>query len=422
MSWASALRWLSVPLLTAAVPASFAVWAFPEAISPIRTAAILVGWVGCGLLLVSLMLMLREARLAYWLGGLERIYRWHHHTGIAAYLLLLAHPLLLATNGLADSPALAWQTLAPMHESWPVWSGWLALLLLMLGLGVTFTHRIPYHAWRWLHAGLGGAVLIGLYHLVLLGIDEPVLPILVVASLILGWRIIRADWGLSARPYIVASVRRIAEGTVEIALRPLAAPLGAVPGQYVLVAFSDGPTFRGCGEFHPFSISSVERDHSLRIGVKALGDCTRRMQSMEAGVAARVQGSFGRFSVDEQPAAASLFWVAGGVGVTPFVAMLRSGRVTRPTTLIYIFRSENDAAFLPELRTIVSSDPLLSLRTFATGDMLPDLEQVVPGARELSGCECYLCGPPGLIAGLKATLRDRGVASNHIHFESFDFR
>jgi predicted ferric reductase len=137
----------------------------------------------------------------------------------------------------------------------------------MLGLAVTFIRRIPYRAWRWLHAMLGAAVLVGLYHLILLGIEEPVLPILAVTALILGWRAVRGDWGLAARPYVVASARRIAEDVVEIALRPLADPIMVVPGQFVLVAFFEGPNFRGCGEFHPFTVSSISGDHLLRIGI-----------------------------------------------------------------------------------------------------------------------------------------------------------
>jgi predicted ferric reductase len=144
----SALCWASIPLLTLAIPAGFAAWAFPEGLPPFRMAAILAGWVGCGLLLVSLLLMLREARLSHWLGGLERMYQWHHRTGVVAYVLLLAHPLLLAANGLTDSPVTAWRTLVPAGWSWPIWSGWLALVLLMLGLAITFVRRLPYGTWR----------------------------------------------------------------------------------------------------------------------------------------------------------------------------------------------------------------------------------------------------------------------------------
>lgn len=416
----SALRWLSVPLLTLAVPAGFAVWAFPAGLPPIRMAGIVAGWCGCGLLVVSLILMVREARLAAWLGGLERMYRWHHGTGVIAYVLLLAHPLLLAANGAAKSPWVAWETLAPTHEGWPVWSGWIALVLLMLGLALTFIRRIPYRVWRWLHAALAVAVLTGLYHLILLGIDEPVLPILAVVATILAWRAVRGDWGLAARPYAVASSRRIAEDVVEIALRPLGEPLLAAPGQFVLVAFGDGPGYRGCREFHPFSVSSVDADQVIRVGVKALGDCTRHMQSIQPGVAARLDGGFGRF-LTNQPSVPQ-FWAAGGIGITPFLGLLRAGAVTVPTTILYLYGSVTDAVFLPELQDMAARMPLLSLKAVATGKAAADLDQLLPDAQHLAGCECSLCGPPGLVKALRKALRRRGVAAHHIHFENFEFR
>jgi predicted ferric reductase len=383
-------------------------------------AGIVVGWVGCGLLLVSLLLMLREPRLANWLGGLERMYRWHHGTGVVAYVLLLLHPVALAANGLSNSPAYAWATLSAFDEGWPVWSGWVGLLVLMSGLAATFWRSIPYGLWRWLHAGLAVGVLLGLVHLVLLGIDEPVLPIIVVVALILAWRALRGDLGLAARPYIVASAHPIAEGAVEIALRPLGDPLDVATGQFVLVAFFAGPTYRGCGEFHPFTVSSIDRDQVLHVGVKALGDCTRRMLTIEQDVAARVMGGFGSFLSDRK--AAPQVWVAGGIGIAPFIGVLRAGPLAAPTTLLYLYRSEADAAFLAELRTIAASDPRLALQTVATGDNLPDLAKILPDARQMIGAEFYLCGPPGLIDALQRLLRARGVAARRIHFENFEFR
>ena len=62
--------------------------------------------------------MLREPYLARWPGGLERIYRWHHHTGIIAYVLL-AHPLALAAAGVSHSPMFARHTPSPFDEGWP---------------------------------------------------------------------------------------------------------------------------------------------------------------------------------------------------------------------------------------------------------------------------------------------------------------
>ncbi|SBT05165.1 Ferric reductase domain protein protein transmembrane component domain protein [Candidatus Accumulibacter aalborgensis] len=414
------LRWLSIPLLVLASAAGPVYWAFPAGLSPARSLGIVLGWAGCGLLLASLLLMLRETWLSRWLGGLERMYQWHHRVGMAAYVLLLAHPLALAADPWPASPLLAWQTLSPFSQGWPVRLGWLSLLLLMLGLAATFATRIPYRIWRWLHVSLGFGVLVGLWHLLQLGIDEPVLPILALAALFLGWRLLRVDRGLAARPYIVQSAAPVAEGMVEISLRPLAEPIAATAGQFVLVAFFAGPSFRGCGEFHPFTVSSIGADLEIRVGVKALGDCSRRIQGIEPGVLARVHGAFGTF-LAERPAEPQL-WLAGGIGITPFLALLRAGPVSQLTTLVYLYRTEADAAFLRELRALADSDPQLSLQALATGNEPPEVNDLLPDALKLAGIECYLCGPPGMVAAVRKSLRERGIRLRQIHFENFGFR
>jgi predicted ferric reductase len=348
------------------------------------------------------------------------MYQWHHRVGMAAYVLLLAHPLALAADAWQASPGLAWQTLSPFSQGWPVRLGWLSLLLLMLGLAATFATRLPYRSWRWLHVSLGVGVLVGLWHLLQLGIEEPVWPILALAAVFLGSRILREDSGLAARPYIVQAAAPVADGLVEITLKPLAEPIAATAGQFVLVAFFAGPTFRGCGEFHPFTVSSMGADRQIRVGIKALGDCTRRIQSIEPGVLARVHGAFGTF-LAERPAAPQL-WLAGGIGITPFLALLRAGPVSQETRLVYLYRAENDAAFLQELRALAERDPQLSLQAVATGDEPPNLDSLLPEARALARHECYLCGPPGMLAAVRHSLHERGITPRHIHFENFGFR
>lgn len=415
------IRRLSIPLLVLACTAVPVYWAFPDGLPAARSLAIVLGWAGCGLLLASLLLMLRETWLAYWLGGLERMYRWHHRVGMAAYLLLLAHPLALAADALMDSPRRAWQVLFPSTLLGPIWLGWLALLLLMLGLAATFSTRLAYRTWRWLHFLLGIGVLCSLLHVLLLGIDEPVLPLLVLCALLLGWRLIGEDSARFARPYVVAATLHASDDVLEITLAPLARPVAANAGQFVLVAFFSGAGFRACGEFHPFTVSAVDADGQLRISVKALGDCTRRMQALVSGVPARVHGPFGSFLAN-RPAARQL-WLAGGIGITPFLALLRSARLVHPTTLFYLYRSEAGAAFLSELQSVAAADRKLALYTLATGDEPPNLDLLLAEAGALAGApECYLCGPPGMLAAAVKTLRRHGIRRRHIHFENFGFR
>ena len=407
----------SIPVLTLLFVGGLVIWAYPEGGSAARKFGIILGWTGCGLLLTSLFLVLREPRLASLLGGLERMYWWHHRLGIAAYVALLAHPLLLASDPLPQAPKEAWEVVSPLSESWPVWAGWLSLLLLMAGLGATLLGRLSYRIRRPLHAALGVAVPIGLVHLILLGIDEPVEPILVAALGLLIVRYVREDWGLGAHPYVVQSVSPVSADAVEISLGPLGEPIALQPGQFALVAFQSGRRFKGCGEFHPFSISSIDGAAAFRITVKALGDCTRRIQSIEPGVAARVQGAFGSFL--EAPVAAPQFWIAGGIGLTPFLALLRAGRLDRPTTLIYLYRTEEDALFLDELRAMASRLPKLTLQLIATGDDALDPANVLQASVDVANGEFWLCGPPVMIETFTRFLHQRRIVNRRMHFEDF---
>ncbi len=416
----SRLRNLSLPTLLLLFVGAPVFWAFPEVLPFWRVVGIILGWAGAGLLLFNLLLMVREVRLASSLGGLERITAWHHLTGMAAYLLLLLHPLALAAAGWAESPDLAWQVISPFSENWPVWLGWAGLIFLMLGLATTFMSCLAYLTWRWLHSLLGVGVLIGFIHVLQLGISVGGLLALAAAVLLLLWRLLRVDLGTAAKPYIVTSVRSVAQSMVEVSLKPLAMPVDAVPGQFVLTAFFRGPSYQGCGEFHPFTISGIGLEHELRIGVKALGDCTQRMQSLEPGVSARIHGPFGEFlkALPSRP----LLWIAGGIGITPFIGFLRQQSVEIPTTLIYLYRGEQDAAYLDELIALAKHCPGLVLLAEATGTGLANLSRLLPEASALANHECYVCGPPGLIEAVSRALLDRSIPIERIHFEHFDFR
>ena len=164
----------------------------------------------------------------------------------------------------------------------------------------------------------------------------------------------------------------------------------------------------------------MSADREIRVGVKALGDCTRRIQSVEPGVLARVHGAFGTF-LAERPAAPQL-WLAGGIGITPFLALLRAGPLSQQTTLVYLYRAEADAAFLQELRAFAERDPQLSLQALATRTEPPNLDSLLPAAHELARHECYLCGPPGMLAAVRQSLHERGIKPRHIHFKNFGFR
>lgn len=421
-SAAPALKASVVPaamvLALAALPSLMALPALPHTLAG---AGAWLGWLGSGLVSASLLLMVREPVIAAWFGGIERMFRWHHALGTLGYVALLAHPLALAGQALPADPAAAWRMLSPFAQPLSGLLGWAALAGFMVGLTATFAVRLRYSLWRRLHAVLGVGVLAGIAHLLAAGgLSASAWLVIIPATLALGWRVLRADLGRGARPYEVSAVANLSGRITEVTLKPLVEPIQVAPGQFVMAAFFEGPNFRGCGEYHPYTLSGMTPDGALTLSIKALGDCTRNIQSLEPGVAVRVQGPYGTFLVDR--AEAPELWVAGGIGITPFLALLRAGPVTRPTEFIYIYRETAAAPHLAELAGYSASQALLRFHPLALQENLAPLFELLETLPDLAARHVYLCGPPPLVDAIIRQLSLRGVPPRQIHFENFDFR
>ena len=413
-------RTAHLPFTTALLVGLPVFWAYPEGLSAWRSVAIVTGWVCCGLLLACLLFIIREPWLAKHLGGLERMYTWHHWIGFAAYVVILGHPLALALDAWDEHPSLAWSVLSPWEQSWPGWLGWVSLLCLMVGMWITLASCIRYSTWRWLHIFLAVAVILAVGHLILLGLDYMLLWTPLLAMCFMAWRVIRSDCGTAAKPFVVTRVSKPAQDIVEVVLKPLLHPIVAKPGQFLLASFGDGPHFHGCREFHPFTISALSPSGELSLGIKALGDCTNHLQSVECGVATRLQGPFGSFLANQSTRPG--LWVAGGIGITPFLAVLRAGPLKYPVQLLYLYRTEEDAAYLDELHAFAQHDTNFKFTAKNSGPYAPELSDILPTAAELRELDCYLCGPPGLVTATVSFLRKQGVPAERMFFERFDFR
>ncbi|WP_158244186.1 ferredoxin reductase family protein [Trinickia dabaoshanensis] len=396
-------------------------WSFPSELPLWRGIAIVSAWLGTAMLAVCTVLMVREPHLARALGGLERCYLWHHRFGVFAYLAVVVHPLALALDGWTESPHVAWASLAPWLLAWPVWLGWGALVLIMGGLAATFNRRLTYRRWRGLHHLLGIGVLLAFSHVwILLGEPAPPLGIVAIGVLALSWRLLAADLGLAALPYRVTAVGHPAAGVIEASIAPRGAALAVVPGQFVLAAFDRDPHYRGCGEYHPFTVSAIEAEHRLRVTVKGLGSCSTRLQALEPGALLRLQGPFGSFL--SEAADRPELWIAGGIGITPFIAALRAEPRVTPTTLIYLYRTAADAAFLEELASLASKDANFKLIANATGDRPPAVETLTAGIAQLTERRVYLCGPAAMVDAMTRGLIELGTPPGNIRYERFDFR
>ncbi|MBE0437031.1 MAG: hypothetical protein IBX56_14660, partial [Methylomicrobium sp.] len=200
------------------------------------------------------------------------------------------------------------------------------------------------------------------------------------------------------------------------------------PGQFTWLTLGDSPFSL---QQHPFSIcSSAAHPERLAITAKALGDFTSGLSEVKPGTRAWLEGPYGVFFHDATRSRAAVF-IAGGVGITPIISMLRTYRelgAHSPLWLIYacadadaiLFREELDemAAQLPLTLVYVLTNPPedWSGETGYVDENL--LARHLPDDNE--SIEYFLCGPPPMMDSVEPILIARGAALNRVYSERFN--
>ena len=387
------------------------------------------GILGLSSLLVAGIVSVRIPRFDVWFGGLTQLWKIHHVLGAAAFVLVMAHPLLLAFASARVSIQAAAAVLFPYPASWSVWAGWAAFAALTVFLAPMFWFfgQPEYQRWKALHALSGVAIVLGVAHAVPLG-----------RSLAGNWgKTIWLGYGalalaafvyrkfvapLTARKtYTVVNARTIARDVVELTLAPEKELLSYRVGQFVYLTPLDPGLASGRNEEHPYTVSSSPREPALRVAIKDVGDATHTLQTVAAGGKALVEGPYGDFFPVKKRTDGEL-WIAGGIGLAPFLSRARALAPEDKVDvhLIYCVQDETRAHFLSELEAIPAKIPAFKLwKHFFYR------EGPLSGAFMSACCpdfpsrEIYVCGPPPLITAARRELRRHGVPGSRIHTEDF---
>lgn len=144
-------------------------------------------------------------------------------------------------------------------------------------------------------------------------------------------------WRMLRNPYRVAEVRRERGDTFTLVLEPQGhMGMQFQPGQFAWLTLGSSPFAL---KEHPFSIApGAARAGPVEFGIKAVGDFTRALMTVQPGQKAYLDGPYGAFSTDRHARAPGYVFIAGGVGIVPIMSMLRTlaGRGDRrPLVLFY---------------------------------------------------------------------------------------
>lgn len=371
---------------------------------------------------VALLLSTRARWLEPSYGGLDKMYRSHRQAGVAGFLILLLHvtliPWRLDSGGGVPSGMIAFV-------------GFTVLVVVSIAPRLRITRRLialNYRSWRRTHRLIGFFFIFSLAHMLLVDslVVTTVVPFTIaLAAFVVGilsflYVLLLARFVRPSRRYEVREANRLNDTTLEVVLTPRKKPLEFRSGQFVFVKFK----VRGLREPHPFTVASSPRDEVLRLVIKASGDFTRDLyESLESGHRARVEGAYGM--LDYLTGGPDQVWIAGGIGVTPFLSWLSDVEgLDHRVDFFYAVRESDDALFIEDISRVSAQHANLSFHLTVSsrdGSLTVDrVKATIDG--DLEDKSVYMCGPVGLINAFEVALTQAGVDRESIHYEEFSFR
>jgi predicted ferric reductase len=393
--------------------------------------SIALGFVGLAMMGLEFVLVARFKPVAS-LFGQDSLLVFHREIGYVGLAFVLIHVAISAkwqmftlSNAIA-APALVWFGMAAA----------LSVIALVVTSVWAEKLRLTYEWWHRVHTVLAVVVVGGaLAHVYF--VDEYVSTIwqqilwgLMSAAFVslLVWVRVLKPRSSRRRPWRLKRVADERGDTTTLALTP---PDGAEfrfdPGQFAWFALERSPFAL---TDHPFSFSSSAEQDEVEIAVKALGDFTRRVCELRPGATVYVDGPHGVFSMDQHEGPGFVF-IAGGVGVTGLISMLRTmadrGDV-RPAVLVYANPDWEGVAFRDELERL---ERRMNLTVAHVLDRPPPgwtgetgfgvtkeqlSRHLPPGYRRF---QFFICGPPEMMDMVETAMVELEVPTDRVHTERF---
>lgn len=229
--------------------------------------------------------------------------------------------------------------------------------------------------------------------------------------------------GVLSKKYKIIGSTKITEEIVKLDFEPERGKIEIKPGQFVFLQLN---RFR---EAHPFTVSHINSNKTFSITAKSFGSFSKKLLSLKIGESVFIDGAFGVFTKEGFTEPEDIVLIAGGVGITPFIELIKHNTKI-PSRKLYLFFGNNiekNIAFNSELQflsklyknfeiiNVISNDPLYKgEKGYITKKILEKYLE-----KDLTNYRYFICGPQALMDSAMEFLQKSGVSYTKMHSEKF---
>ena len=158
----------------------------------------------------------------------------------------------------------------------------------------------------------------------------------------------------------------------------------------------------------------------------------RSLKEVTLTTKVKISPAAGSFTLRKDLAKPAVF-IAGGIGITPFLSMVQQADQDTLSQKLYLFysnRRPEDAAFLDALKGLETTNPNFHLictmtemskskRQWTGETALIDKKMLNRHLAKLQGPIYYIAGPPTMVTAMRETLVSAGVEEKDIRIDEF---
>lgn len=363
-------------------------------------------------------------------GGLDKSYKVHAMISKTGFALILLHPMLLAFS-ISSSFEGFLLFLAPKFNLSPAAFGFASLALYAILIALSIYRFLPYHVWKFTHQFIGVPFILAGYHAFNAGSTFALSPymkgwmsFIVLAGLIAYlYKVVLYRWVGPRHIFTVVELINLGD-KVEVYLKPIKQNFKFNAGEFVFLGVKNNKNIPK--EQHPFTIASDPNKGNIKIAYKALGDYTKTLKSyLKVGDMIDIYGPYGHFSSQKFKNYKDQIWIAGGIGVTPFLSMLEyevSIKGNKNIHFFYCSNDEKDAVYNDHIKQLSQSTKNIFFESYLADEKGKiTAEYIVNKIKDdIKNKLILLCGPMPMMIALKKQFMQVGIKEDRIVFEEFN--